>query len=368
MTVGDIEQIFEQWAPRWLAWDHDNVGLQVGERTQTVKKVLVSLDVTDAVVEEAAAKEVDLIVSHHPLLFRVPKSITSSDGIGRTVLKLARKGISLFSAHTNLDFTRGGVSFALAETLGLKRIRFLSPLPDTLYKLAVFIPEEHADRVTEAMSQAGAGMIGEYSRCSFRTSGSGTFRGSANSKPFIGKSGELETVTETRVEMLVPKAILQSVVAAMRTVHPYEEIAYDVYTLANENPNFGMGAIGELSAPESLEKFLERTRESLRALCVRYAGQLDEDVKSVAVCGGSGSELLSTAIKAKAQVFVTADVRYHTFHSALERIVLIDAGHWETEQVILEPMASRIRTIAKQRKENIEVYVTEQSTNPIHCL
>lgn len=368
MTVADIEQIFEEWAPRWSAWERDNVGLQVGERTQYVSKILVALDVTDAVVEEAVAKKIDLIVSHHPLLFRPPTSITSTDEVGRLVLKLAQKGISLYSAHTNLDVTRGGVSFALAQALGLKNIRFLAPLRDTLCKLAVFVPHDHVDRLTEAMAQAGAGTIGEYTSCSFRLKGNGTFRSSVDAKPFVGKAGKLERVDETRLEMLVPKAVVSKVVTAMKAVHPYEEVAYDVYTLTNENPNFGMGAIGELSPPQLLQVFLKRVKKTLSASNVRFTGRIGQRVKTVVVCGGSGSDLLSLAIQAKAQVFVTADVRYHTFHSAVGRIALVDAGHWETEHVVLEPVARHLRSAAQKMKQKIKVYVTAHSTNPINTL
>lgn len=367
MTIADIEQIIEAWAPKWTAWERDNVGLQVGDRTRNVSRVLVALDVTEQIVKEARAKKVGLIVSHHPLLFRPPSSITATNDIGRLVLSLAESKIAVYSAHTNLDFTKQGVSFALAETLGLNKIKFLSPLKGMLAKIVVFVPADHVDRVAEAMSSAGAGVIGEYSSCSFRLSGTGTFRGSFRSHPVVGKAGRLETVEEVRLEMIAPRARVSAIVAEMKQVHPYEEVAYDIYPLDNESPSYGMGAIGELTTAQTLQTFLKHAKRALKAEALRFTGDLRKKIKRVAVCGGSGSDLLSTALSAKADVFVTADVRYHTFHAAGD-LALVDAGHWETEQVILEPLADRLRRAAKQMKQRFEVFVTQYSTNPTHSI
>ncbi len=219
---------------------------------QNVTKILVTLDVTNQTVAEAISRKAELIVSHHPLLFRPPSSITTSDTIGELILQLAEHKISLFSAHTNLDFTKGGVSFALAETLGLKNIRFLSPLKNSLSKIVVFIPEGHVEQVMHAMTHAGAGIIGKYSSCSFGSKGIGSFRGSSSSNPFKGKRQNLEFVNETRLEMIAPRARVNGVIAAMKAVHPYEEAAYDIYNVENPNPNFGMGAFGTLPKPQPL--------------------------------------------------------------------------------------------------------------------
>ena len=368
MTIADIERAIEAWAPLWTAWERDNVGLQVGDRSRRVSKVLVALDITEKIIAEAISQKADLIVSHHPLLFRPLKAVTTSDETGNMVLRLAEKNIAVYSAHTNLDFTKHGVSFALAEALGLKNIGFLAPLKGTLEKIVVFVPEQHVDRVAEAMSGAGAGVIGEYSSCSFRVSGAGTFRGSPNSKPVLGKAGKLETVEEIRLEMIAPRAMVSFIVAAMKRVHPYEEAAYDVYPLENENPNFGMGAIGDLPKGLPLKVFLQRVKQSLKAEAVRYTVGASRTIARVAVCGGSGSDLLQTAVSAGADAFVTADVRYHTYHSAEGRIALVDAGHYETEQVILKPLAERLRQAARLNNERLIVNITKFSTNPAHYL
>ncbi|MBI4429222.1 MAG: Nif3-like dinuclear metal center hexameric protein [Ignavibacteriales bacterium] len=368
MNVQDVAKIIESWAPRWVAWERDNVGLQVGDPARKVSRILVALDVTEDVVQEAFERKADLIVSHHPLFFRPPLSITASDIVGRLVLKLAEKRIAIYSAHTNLDFTKDGVSYALAKALGLTNIRFLAPLERLLSKIVVFVPEEFADRVFAAMSAAGAGIIGEYEQCSFRSRGTGTFRGSSKSSPFLGKSGRFEAAEETRLEMVVPRAQVKTVVESMKTVHPYDEIAYDIYQVDNLSANFGSGAIGELPKAQSLRTFLERAKKTLQAKSLRVAGDLRNRVKKVAVCGGSGSDLLPAAQRANADVYLTADVRYHTFHAAEDSLALVDAGHWETEHVILQPLADRLRESAHRNGKSIHVFVTKLSTNPIHYM
>ncbi|MCI0706360.1 MAG: Nif3-like dinuclear metal center hexameric protein [Ignavibacteriae bacterium] len=366
MTIADIEHIIEAWAPKWIAWEKDNVGLQLGDRSRHVSKILVALDVTEKIVTEAIAQRAELIVSHHPLLFRPLKAVTTTDETGKLVLKLAKSNIAVYSAHTNLDFTKHGVSFAFAEKFGLTNIRFLSPLKGLSSKIVVFVPQEHVERVADAMSDAGAGVIGEYSSCSYRISGTGTFRGSASTNPFIGTANKLETVEEVRLEMIAPRGAVNTIVSAMKTAHPYEEIAYDVYPLENDSTNYGMGAIGDLPNSMPLKSFLQLVKKSLKAEAVRYTAGAKQRVQKIAVCGGSGSDLLQTAVRANADAFVTADVKYHTYHSAEGTIALVDAGHWETEQVILEPLAKRLREAARHSKEQLTVRVTKFSTNPTH--
>jgi dinuclear metal center YbgI/SA1388 family protein len=368
LHVNDIIAAFEDWAPKWAAWEKDNVGLQVGNRLQNVSKVLVTLDVTKQTVAEAISKKAELIISHHPLLFRPPSSITMSDMTGELILQLAEHKISLFSAHTNLDSTQGGVSFALAEALGLKNIRFLTPLKNSLSKIIVFIPEGHVERVMQAMTQAGAGIIGKYTSCSFGNKGIGSFRGSSSSRPFLGKRQKLEFVNETRLEMIAPRGRLNGVIAAMKTVHPYEEVAYDIYNVENQNSNFGMGAFGTLPKPQPLGRFLKSVKRTLNSGTLRFTGRTANKVQNIAVCGGGGSDLLSDAIAAKADVFITADIRYHTFHTAAGKIALVDAGHWETEQVVLRPIADRIRSIVQKADEPLTVLITKHRTNPIQTM
>lgn len=366
MKLSEIEQFFESWVPKWTAWERDNVGLQIGRRSRKVKTILIALDVTPEIVGEAIRKKVDLIISHHPLLFRPPSSISDSNPVGSLLLALAEHRIALYSAHTNLDASSEGVSFTLARDLGVQKPVFLAPLKGSLVKLAVFVPAADVGRVTAAMADAGAGTIGEYDSCSFRMEGKGTFHGSDKSRPFLGKPRRFEEVEETRLEMIVPRAHTNAVVAALKSVHPYEEVAYDLYTLENTNPNFGMGAVGDLPRSMTVKEFLTKLKKAIRAQTVRHGGALNQKIRRIAVCGGAGSELLDQAISAKADVFVTADVRYHPFHDAAGRIVLVDAGHWETEHGVLPVLASKLRAWASTQEESIVVSITQHSTNPIH--
>ena len=368
MQIVDIITSIETWAPTWAAWEKDNVGLQVGDPQRPVTRVLVALDVTEAVIEEAIAKKVELIVSHHPLLFRPPANISTQNPIGKLLLTLAEHHIAVYSSHTNLDFTKGGVSFSLAQELGLSNIQFLSPLRDTLAKIVVFVPEGHVNGVREAMANAGAGVIGEYDECSFAIPGKGSFRGSETSKPFIGNAGQIEFADEVRLEMLTPRARVNAIVNAMKKVHPYEEVAYDIHALLNPNPNFGMGAVGELSKPQSLPQFLKQIKRKLNLKAVKYSGTTSNSIQHVAVCGGAGSDLLQDAVRSGAEIFITADVRYHTFQSAANNIVLVDAGHYETEQVILKPLAECIQAAARAADSSLSVSITKQVTNPVNIV
>ncbi len=368
MTVADIEKVMEGWAPVWTAWNHDNVGLQLGERARRVSKILLALEITDGVVREAIRKKIDLIVTHHPPLFHPLSSLTDATPSGRNLLALTQRNIAVYSAHTNLDAARDGVSFALARLLGLREVTFLAPLKDTLVKIVVFVPSSHAERVSREMSAAGAGIIGQYDSCSFRVRGQGTFRGGAQSNPRAGKRGVLETVDETRLEMIAPKAEVDRIVRAVKNVHPYEEVAYDILPVSTPSANFGMGAIGHLDRAVPLSSFLRTTKRVLHAERIRYVGTPRTNIRTVAVCGGSGSELLDTAIRAGADAFVTADVRYHAFHDAVGRIALVDAGHYETEHGILEPLRQKLNEAARQSNQKVSVALTQSLTNPIRSI
>ena len=366
MIISQLTQVLEDWAPCWAAQKNDNVGLQIGNPQRRLTKVLIALEITPAIIEEALTRKAELIVTHHPLLFRPPSSVISTDPIGKLILKLAENRIAVYSAHTNLDFSEDGVSFALAKKIGLRHIRFLTPLKETLAKIVVFVPEDHVESVRNAMADAGAGVIGEYSRCSFISRGTGSFRGSKTSSPFIGTPEVEERVEELRLEMTAPRASVDRILSAMKDVHPYEEPAYDVYETITQQRNFGMGALGELSSAQVLKNFLKAVKHALHAEVLRFVGDPKSRVQRVAVCGGSGSDLLPEAIRAHADVLVTADVRYHTFHAAADTLALVDAGHWETEHSILHILADRLQQAARRANAPIRIFITEQSTNPIH--
>lgn len=363
MRCDKIIKIIEDWAPKSIAWEKDNVGLQVGSLRREVKNILLCLDVDEKVVAEANRKNCNLIISHHPLLFRPFKKLdTEKDKKSRIIEKLIKKDITLYSAHTNLDFTKAGVSFQLANRLRLTNQKFLLNLPSNQKKLFVFVPITHLDKVADAMHNAGAGIVGEYSNCSFRTLGTGTFKGSEKSNPKVGSKGKIEMVEEVKIEVLVNSFDVNKVIAAMKQAHPYEEIAYDVYQLANENVNYGMGVIGELPKELSEKEFLNHVSKSLRVKNLRYARGSKIKIKRVAVCGGSGSDLLDTAIQNNADAYVTADVKYHTFQDAENEVLLVDAGHYETEIPALDELKNRIE---KYLTDKTKVYKYSGSTNPI---
>ena len=355
----------EEWIPPATAWKGDNSGLQVGRTGATISNILLALDATLDVAREAEARKVNLIVTHHPLLFHPLRSLTEKSRPGEIALRLAERKINLYAAHTNLDHVRGGVSFVMASLLGLQRVHTLSPLPATLVKLAVFVPASHLEKVAAAMHEAGGGRFTNYQECSFRTEGIGTFKGMGGANPFTGTKGILERAPEVKLEMLVETWDLSATMAAMFKEHPYEEVAYDIYPLNNESLEFGLGAIGELPKSLPLEKFLARVKKTFGTPVLRYTGKRTNAVQRVAVCGGSGGELLSQAIGQHADAFITADIKYHGFQDAERDILLIDAGHFETEHHILPALALRVKEIVKSEKASSKVFITRKNTNPV---
>ena len=365
MTGIEIIKHIEDWAPKSIAWERDNVGLQIGSLNRKVSNIMLCLDVTQKVVDEAIRKKCNFIFSHHPLLFHSLKSInTDDDEVSLMIEKLIKQNITLYSAHTNLDFTNGGVSFELAKTLNLQNIKFLENLKSTQFKLVVFIPKTDVDKVSNAIFNSGGGAIGNYSNCSFRSDGTGTFKGSKESNPSIGEREKLAIVDEVKFEVLVDKSKLNKVVDSMLNVHPYEEVAYDIIPLANDNMAYGVGAIGDLEVETNEKQFLNFVSKKLKAKNLRYTKGSNKKIKTVAVCGGSGSDLFKKAIQKNADAFITADVKYHTFQDAQNKILLIDAGHFETEIHSLNKVRKHLLQIMNaETKHNIYKY--SGSTNPI---
>ncbi|HLF14230.1 MAG TPA: Nif3-like dinuclear metal center hexameric protein [Bacteroidota bacterium] len=366
MYVRDISGMIESWAPPAIAWERDNVGLLVGSPDSIIRKVLVCLDATPAVIDEAISMRTGLIVSHHPLMFAPLRQIDPGTRNGGMLASLLRHRIGLYAAHTNLDFTTGGVSHTLAERLGLKEISPLSPLAGKQKKIVVFVPPSHAGGVMQAMAGAGAGVIGKYESCSFTTGGTGSFLPGPGSDPFLGSSGRFERVNEVRLEMECPQWKVPAVVRAMKAAHPYDEAAFDVYSLENASRDFGMGAIGRLPRPAPLRTFLRSVSSRLGAAGVRYSGPSARRIRSVAVCGGSGADLLPEAVRAGADAFVTADIRYHSFQEFEREIVLVDAGHYETERPAVGAITRFLRSAPQIRKERIAVIESKKSINPVN--
>src|SRR5690554_6786280 len=369
MTCGEIFKYIENWAPKEIAWNKDNVGLQVGSAEREVKNILLSLDLNMRVVDEAVKKNCNLIITHHPLLFNPLKKIdTAHDIKSQLIEKLLKNDITLYSAHTNLDFTKDGVSFELAKRLKLKNIQFLTNLNSLQSKIIIFVPASHLEDVASVIFENGGGIIGEYSNCSFRTEGTGTFKGSEKTSPALGQKLVYEKVDEVKLEVLVNSWKVNKIISEVKKVHPYEEMAYDVYPLENKDINYGIGAVGELETPLSKEDFLNYVSESLSLKNFRYTTGRKNKIRKVAVCGGSGSEYIPNAVTAGADAYITADVKYHTFFDYNDSILLIDAGHYETEIFSLDEIKRRLNEFLTKEKSGskIKVFKYNVNYNPIN--
>lgn len=367
VRIADVITFVEGWAPRGAAMSHDNPGLQVGDPGTPLKNILVALEVTDRVIEEAIENEANLILAHHPLIFKPVHRVDASDGLGRQLARLIKNDIAVYSAHTNLDVAPEGVSITLARLLGVEKPRFLAP-PDRpwMKKLAVFVPETHLDTMREAMAKAGAGTIGNYTDCSFNLTGTGTFLGREASTPAVGIKGRLERVQEIKLEMILPAWNLEAVVRAMKAAHPYEEVAFDVYPLENADVNFGFGAIGDLPQPLPVPELLKLIKDKLGVASLGFMEGPAEQVTRLAVCGGSAGELVEAAWKQGAQAYLTGEIKYHTLLEYEDRLTVVVAGHYATEAVILPVWIKRLEAWLKD--EPVSVIETKMITNPMKYL
>lgn len=355
VNVGDVMAVLNAFAPDNLAAEWDNVGLLCGSPDLKAERIMLALDVTPEVAEQAIEQKARLIVSHHPLIFKNLKNLAETDWRSRLLAKLIRNEIAVYAAHTNLDFSAGGVSDVLAAKLGLSDVSVLQKRGHCpLRKIAVFVPDQYAERVMSAMTRAGAGHIGGYSDCAFRVKGSGSFRPLAGTSPFIGRTGELSVVKETRIETVAPAAKLPSVLKAMLAAHPYEEAAYDIYELANDRTGvWGAGRIGALGNPVTAEAFARMVKTALSLEYVLYA-DAGRVIKKAAVCGGAGGGLVEDAVSAGADVLVTGDLGYHEVQEAKHAgISVIDAGHQGTEWPVLSLLAAKIAEGLKGREIKI---------------
>jgi dinuclear metal center YbgI/SA1388 family protein len=362
ITLRDIASVLEQKAP--LAWQesYDNSGLLLGNPNDAVEGILCTLDVTEQVLEEALQKNCNLIVAHHPIIFSALKKINGKNSVERILLKAIKAGIAVYAAHTNLDNYRKGVNHLICEKLGLKHTSILAPATGKLQKLVVYVPDAHAQPLGDALFAAGAGHIGNYNECSFQVHGTGTFRPMEGSRPFLGEQGKRHSEMESQMEFLVPQHLTQVVLAAMKQAHPYEEVAYDLIPLNNTDRYTGAGMTGSWEQPLSLEELLDRVARTFACKTLRHTASVTDAYSRVAVCGGSGSFLLKDAIAAGAQVFVTADYKYHQFFDADNQILIIDIGHYESEQYT----PALLKEMIVEKFPTFAVHLSETNTNPIH--
>ena len=351
-------------APLAYQESYDNSGLLVGDPEAEISSALICLDSTEAVVDEAIEKGCNLIIAHHPIVFSGLKSFTGKNHIEKTVIKAIKKDIAIYAIHTNLDNVHVGVNKRICDKLELKNTKILAQKHNLLRKLVVFCPTGNSTEVKEAIFAAGAGEIGNYDHCSFTLQGEGTFRGNEDSNPTIGEQNELKKVKEDRMEFLYPVQKESRILSALFSAHPYEEVAYDLYPISNAWQEVGSGMIGELESEMPAMDFLKKIKTVFGAGCVRHTDVHKERIKKVAVCGGSGSFLLKNAINAGADIFLSADFKYHQFFDAEGKIIIADIGHYESEQFTSE----LIQEFLSEKIFNFATYLSQVKTNPINYI
>jgi dinuclear metal center YbgI/SA1388 family protein len=361
ITIKDIAACFEAFAPLALQQSYDNSGLLVGNMDAHVDSALLTIDVTEAVIDEAIRKKCGLIISHHPLIYSGLKKLTGKNNVERTVIKAVKNDIAIYAAHTNIDAAAGGVNAKICEKLGLVNTKVLQPAEGKLKKLVTFIPADAAEKVRESVFNAGAGHIGNYDWCGYNIEGTGSFRAGDETNPYVGEKGKVHFENEIRFETIFPAWLQQSIVQALVSAHPYEEVAYDIYPLDNALETTGSGMVGNLPEPANEKDFLAHLKAIFGCSYIRHTTLRDEKVARVAVSGGAGSFLLKDAISAKADVFVSSDFKYHQFFDAENKIVIADVGHFESEQFTKELFYE----VLVKNFPKFAVRFSEVNTNPV---
>ncbi len=364
MKIKDITNYLDSIAPLSLQESYDNAGLIIGNSQYELKGVLITLDTTEEVIDEAIDLNCNLIISHHPIVFKGLRRFNGSNYVERTVIKALKNDIAVYASHTNIDNIAEGVNMKICSKLNLKNCKILSTRKSELRKLVTFVPKADADKVRESVFSAGAGHIGNYDSCSFNLDGQGTFRGGENTNPFVGEKGKLHFEPEIRVETIYPKYIETKLISAMIKAHPYEEVAYDIYPLENASVKTGAGMIGELEKPKNEIEFLNNLKTTFKAKLLKHTKLRDKPIKKVAVCGGSGSFLLKNAISAQADIFISGDFKYHDFFDAENKIVIADIGHYESEQFTKELFYE----ILTKKFNNFACFLSKIYTNPVNII
>lgn len=364
MKIAEIIQIIEDFAPISYQESYDNSGLLIGDKMAVCTGALICLDAIEAVIDEAIEKKCNLIIAHHPIIFSGLKKITGKNYIERVVIKAIKHDIAIYACHTNLDNVRLGVSHIIATKLGLINTKILAPKSGKLKKMYTYVPEVNKTKLLEALFAEGAGNIGNYSECSFAYEGTGTFKGNNNSSPVIGKKNIRSTEAEHKIEVIFPDYLESKILRTLKDNHPYEEVAYEIISLDNSFQDVGSGMVGELKSPMSEKDFLLFLKKKMKAKSVRHTDLLNKKITKVALCGGSGSFLLSNAISAGADIFITADFKYHQFFDADNQIVIADIGHYESEQYT----SQLFNKIISDKFPTFAVQISSKNTNPINYI
>ncbi|PBQ30850.1 Nif3-like dinuclear metal center hexameric protein [Sphingobacteriaceae bacterium] len=362
MIIEELLNVLEEFAPLAFQEEYDNCGLLTGNKKDLATGALLTLDCTEEIVDEAIQKKCNLIIAHHPIIFSGLKKLTGATYIERTIIKAIRNNIAIYACHTNLDNVKQGVNKKIADKLGLENINILAPKNALLKKIVTFVPASHHEPVSQALFNNGAGTIGNYDSCSFMLEGTGTFRGNATSKPFIGKANALSKEKEIRLETIFEFHNQARIISALKAAHPYEEVAYDIYNLNNEHPIVGSGMIGDLKDALDEEVFLNHVKTTFKVPTVKHTKKSGKKIKKVAICGGSGRFLLKNAINAGAEAYITSDFKYHEFFDADNKLLLVDTGHYESEQFTPEIFYE----IIQKKFSTFAIHLSKINTNPIN--
>lgn len=364
MKIKEVTKNIEDFAPLAYQEEYDNSGFQVGMPDAEVTGVLITIDVTEAVIDEAIEKRCNLIIAHHPLIFGKLKKIIGRNAVERCVAKAIKHDITVYACHTNIDKMSNGVSARFARELGLKNCRTLVPEGGLLEKLVTFVPMAQAEQVRQALYAAGAGHIGNYDHCSYNLDGKGTFRASEGCRPFVGEIEADHVEPETRIEVILKKKDESRVVEALVEAHPYEEPAYDLFALQNRYDRVGLGVVGELETEMDEVEFLRHLKGIVENGGIRHTELLGKKVKRVALCGGSGAEFLHDAIGEAADVYISCDFKYHQFFEAEKKILIADVGHFESERFTKEIFFE----IVSKNNPKFAIYISSCKTNPINYI
>jgi dinuclear metal center YbgI/SA1388 family protein len=360
MKIIEVLEYFEQIIPVDFQENYDNCGLQVGNGNFDLKQALITLDVTEEILEEAISKNCNLIISHHPLIFHGLKKITGASSEERIIEKALKYSITIYSAHTSLDNNSAGLNVYIAGKLGLQNISILAPAENLLKKLVVFCPTNYSERVRNALFLAGGGNIGNYDSCSFNVQGKGSFKANEGANPFVGKPNEHHFEEEVRIELIYPVHIENKIIKALLQNHPYEEVAYDIYKLDNVYNKIGGGVIGDLESPVKTIEFLSFIKDIFGTKCIRHNTIIKKEIQRISFCGGSGIFLVNQAKRSKADIFITSDIKYHDFFA--EKILLADIGHFESEQLSVELIAS----VLMKKFPTFAFSTSEIKSNPVY--
>ncbi len=364
MILSEFTSYLKSLVPLALQENYDNSGLLIGLEETEISGALICLDVTSDILDEAIEKKCNLVISHHPLIFSGLKSITGRSETERLVMRALKENIAIYALHTNLDNHYEGVNHILCQKIGIQHPEILRPMPGILRKLVTFCPVSYANAVRNALFNAGAGQIGNYDSCSFNSNGEGTFRALEGATPFVGEPGKLHAEPEFRIETIFPAYLENAIINALKQAHPYEEVAFDIYTLNNPHHKIGAGMIGNLQNAMDAKDFLQGIKNILHIGCIRHTELKNKKVQRVAVCGGSGSFLIKDAMNCGADIYLTGDIKYHDFFLPGDAMILADIGHYESEQFTKE----LIYTLLKKKFTTFALFISGSNTNPVNYL